>query len=191
MLCGNQTLLSEPLQVSYTLYSSQNRPSEHPHASNTLSRSQNVLPELLQPSYMLCGNESGLSTNLLYALRQSKQTLRTSTSLLHTLRLSTQTLRSSTSLVHALTVSDGAWLTRGHHSRNHTYSLRNFMNNSLLYFKHFCMQGYKTDAPYLDKDDQDLYQSINRFILWLVVVNRQTHAVSTFRLAYLSNSCTR
>ena len=91
----------------------------------------------------------------------------------------------------AVTVSDGAWLTRGHHSRNHTYSLRNFINNSLLYFKHFCMQGYKTDAPYLDKDDQDLYQSINRFILWLVVVNRQTHAVSTFRLAYLSNSCTR
>ena len=58
----------------------------------------------------------------------------------------------------AVTVSDGTWLTRGHHSRNHTYSLRNFMNNSLLYFKHFCMQGYDTDAPYLDKDDQDLYQ---------------------------------
>ena len=32
------------------------------------------------------------------------------------------------------------------------------MNNSLLYFKHFCMQGYETGAPYLDKDDQDLYQ---------------------------------
>ena len=30
----------------------------------------------------------------------------------------------------AVTVSDGAWLTRGHHSRNHTYSLRNFINNS-------------------------------------------------------------
>ena len=58
----------------------------------------------------------------------------------------------------AVIASDGTWLTRGHHSRNHTYSLRNFINNSLLYFKHFCMQGYKTDAPYLDKDDQDLYQ---------------------------------
>ena len=32
------------------------------------------------------------------------------------------------------------------------------MNNSLLYFKHFCMQEYETNAPYLDKDDHDLYQ---------------------------------
>jgi len=47
------------------------------------------------------------------------------------------------------------WLTRGHYSRNHTY-LRNFMNNSLLYFKHFCMRGCETDAPYLDKDDHDI-----------------------------------
>ena len=63
---------------------------------------------------------------------------------------------------HAVTASDGTWLTRGHHSRNHTYSLRNFMNNSLLYFKHFCMRGYESDAPYLDKDDQDLYQGTLR-----------------------------
>ena len=58
----------------------------------------------------------------------------------------------------AVTASDGTWLTRGHYSCNHTYSLRNFMSNSLLYFKHFCMQGYETDAPYLDKDDHNLYQ---------------------------------
>ena len=30
--------------------------------------------------------------------------------------------------------------------------------NNFLYFKRFCMQGYDTDAPYLDNDDQDLYQ---------------------------------
>ena len=42
----------------------------------------------------------------------------------------------------AVTASDGTWLTRGHYSRNHTYSLRNFMSNSLLYvFQAFLYAG--------------------------------------------------
>lgn len=41
----------------------------------------------------------------------------------------------------AITTSDGAWLTRGKFSQNCTFMIRNFMNNSLLYFVHLCMRG--------------------------------------------------
>ena len=39
----------------------------------------------------------------------------------------------------AVTTGDGTWLTRGFFSQNHTFTLRNYMNNSLLYVVHLCM----------------------------------------------------
>jgi len=41
----------------------------------------------------------------------------------------------------AITTSDGAWLTRGKYSQNCTFTIRNYVNNSLLYFVHLCMRG--------------------------------------------------
>ncbi|XP_070537915.1 uncharacterized protein [Ptychodera flava] len=41
----------------------------------------------------------------------------------------------------AVTTSDGAWLTRGSFSKNFTFTVRNFMNNSLLYYLHLCQRG--------------------------------------------------
>ena len=58
----------------------------------------------------------------------------------------------------SVTTSDGVWLTRGHHSRNHTYSLRNSLNGSLLYFKHLCMRGHEKDSAFLDENDVTLYE---------------------------------
>ena len=40
-----------------------------------------------------------------------------------------------------ITSSDGTWLTRGKFSQNCTFIIRNYMNNSLLYFVHLCMRG--------------------------------------------------
>ena len=57
-----------------------------------------------------------------------------------------------------MTTSDGMWLTRGHHSRNHTYSLRNSLNGSLLYFKHLCFRGHEKDSAFLDENDVSLYE---------------------------------
>ena len=36
---------------------------------------------------------------------------------------------------------DGTWLTRGYFSQNHMFTLRNYMNNSLLYVVHLCTRG--------------------------------------------------
>lgn len=41
----------------------------------------------------------------------------------------------------AITSSDGAWLTRGKFSQNCTFTIRNYVNNSLLYFVNLCMRG--------------------------------------------------
>ena len=39
------------------------------------------------------------------------------------------------------TGDDGTWLSRGFLSQNHTFTLRNYMNNSLLYVVHLCTRG--------------------------------------------------
>ena len=44
----------------------------------------------------------------------------------------------------AITSSDGVWLTRGKFSQNCTFTVRNYTNNSLLYFVHLCMRGKVT-----------------------------------------------
>ena len=48
----------------------------------------------------------------------------------------------------AITTSDGAWLTRGRFSQNCTFTVRNYVNNSLLYFVHLCMRGAEKDKLY-------------------------------------------
>ena len=47
-----------------------------------------------------------------------------------------------------ITTSDGAWLTRGKYSQNCTFTIRNYVNNSLLYFVHLCIQGKGQDQLY-------------------------------------------
>ena len=49
----------------------------------------------------------------------------------------------------AITSSDGAWLTRGKFSQNCAFTIRNYMNNSLLYFVHLCMWGKGIDEDQL------------------------------------------
>ena len=41
----------------------------------------------------------------------------------------------------AVTMGDAAWLTRGFHSQSCTYSVRNNITNSLLYYEHLCQRG--------------------------------------------------
>ena len=37
--------------------------------------------------------------------------------------------------------TDGMWMTRGFHSKNATFSVRNYMSGALLYYMHLCQQG--------------------------------------------------
>ena len=41
----------------------------------------------------------------------------------------------------AVTSADGTWMTRGYHSKNATFSIRNYYNGALLYRKHLCQKG--------------------------------------------------
>ena len=41
----------------------------------------------------------------------------------------------------AVTVADGTWQTRGWHSKNATFTIRNYMNGALLYYRHLCQKG--------------------------------------------------
>ena len=45
------------------------------------------------------------------------------------------------SIQHAIVIGDGTWLTRGHFSKNHTYTIRNYMTGALLYVVHVCVRG--------------------------------------------------
>ena len=49
----------------------------------------------------------------------------------------------------AVTSYDGAWLTRGKFSQNCTFTIRNYVNYSLLYFVHLCMRGKCIDEDEL------------------------------------------
>ena len=56
----------------------------------------------------------------------------------------------------AVTSADGTWMTRGHHSKNATFSIRNYYNGALLYRKHLCQKG---------RDDvikEELYQGTSK-----------------------------
>ena len=41
----------------------------------------------------------------------------------------------------AVTVADGTWQTRGWHSKNATFTVRNYLNGALLYYHHLCQKG--------------------------------------------------
>ena len=41
----------------------------------------------------------------------------------------------------AVTVADGTWQTRGWHSMNATFTVRNYLNGALLYYYHLCQKG--------------------------------------------------
>ena len=41
----------------------------------------------------------------------------------------------------AVTVADGAWMTRGHHSQNFTFHVRDYVRNSVLYYQYYCHRG--------------------------------------------------
>ena len=41
----------------------------------------------------------------------------------------------------AVTTADGCWLTRGHHSKNATFTVRNYLSGALLYYSHHCQRG--------------------------------------------------
>ena len=41
----------------------------------------------------------------------------------------------------AVTCADGTWQTRGYHSKNATFSIRNYLTGALLYYKHLCQKG--------------------------------------------------
>ena len=57
---------------------------------------------------------------------------------------------------HTVTSADGTWMTRGHHSKNATFSIRNYYNGALLYCKYLCQKG---------RDDlikEELYQGTSK-----------------------------
>ena len=41
----------------------------------------------------------------------------------------------------AITVADGTWMTRGFHSKNFTFSIRNYKTGALLFRTHLCQKG--------------------------------------------------
>ena len=41
----------------------------------------------------------------------------------------------------AVTSADGMWMTRGFHSKNATFSMRNYLTGALLYYVHLCQRG--------------------------------------------------
>ena len=40
----------------------------------------------------------------------------------------------------AVTTADGTWQTRGWHSKNATFTIRNYFNGALLYYHHLCQK---------------------------------------------------
>ena len=56
----------------------------------------------------------------------------------------------------AVTSADGTWMTRGFHSRNATFSIRNYYNGALLYRKHLCHSGKDNII------DDDLYKGTSK-----------------------------
>ena len=56
----------------------------------------------------------------------------------------------------AVTSADGTWMTRGYFSKNGTFSIRNYLNGALLFYKHLCQKG-KDDVI-----DEDLYKGTSK-----------------------------
>ena len=56
---------------------------------------------------------------------------------------------------HAVTCADGTWMTRSHHSKNATFSIRDYLTGALLYYKHLCQHGR-------DEIVEDLYEGTSK-----------------------------
>ena len=56
----------------------------------------------------------------------------------------------------AVTSADGTWMTRGFHSKNATFSIRNYYNGALLYYKHLCQKGRDSII------EEELYQGTSK-----------------------------
>ena len=56
----------------------------------------------------------------------------------------------------AVTCADGTWQTRGYHSKNATFTIRNYANGALLYFVHLCQRGEDNLI------DEPLYQGTSK-----------------------------
>ena len=56
----------------------------------------------------------------------------------------------------AVTTADGAWQTVGWHSKNFTFSIRNYFTGALLYYQHLCQSGSD------DIVEGDLYQGTSK-----------------------------
>ena len=55
----------------------------------------------------------------------------------------------------AVTVADGTWQTRGWHSKNCTFTVRNYLTGALLYYHHLCQKGR-------DNVIQELYKGTSK-----------------------------
>ena len=56
----------------------------------------------------------------------------------------------------AVTVADGTWQTRGWHSKNATFTIRNYLNGALLYYHHLCQTGRD------DVIEEELYKGTSK-----------------------------
>ena len=56
----------------------------------------------------------------------------------------------------AVTVADGTWQTRGWHSKNATFTIRNYLNGALLYYHHLCQKGRD------DVIEEELYKGTSK-----------------------------
>ena len=56
----------------------------------------------------------------------------------------------------AVTSADGMWMTRGFHSKNASFNVRNYFTGALLYRKHLCQKGRDRLI------DEELYQGCKR-----------------------------
>ena len=56
----------------------------------------------------------------------------------------------------AVTVADGTWQTRGWHSKNATFTIRNYLNGALLYYHNLCQKGRD------DVIEEELYKGTSK-----------------------------
>ena len=56
----------------------------------------------------------------------------------------------------AVTVADGTWQTRGWHSKNAMFTIRNYLTGALLYYEHLCRKGRDNIV------EGDLYQGTSK-----------------------------
>ena len=57
----------------------------------------------------------------------------------------------------AVTVADGTWQTRGWHSKNAMFTIRNYLNDALLYYHHIRQKGRDKVI------EEELYKGTSKF----------------------------